>query len=538
MKIGRQTHRFLIVLVIALTNLGWAHAAAESGAPEKVVLYVKPGSAGACRSWGQACALQTALGLARAGSEIWVAAGEYKPGTNSLDRTATFRLKNGVELYGGFAGTESAQHQRDWIANLTILNGDINNDGELSGNAYHVVSASGLTKPVELDGFVITGGNADADPLVEIWGGGLYVQDSLLTIRNTIFRDNFARLGAGLFIHNGDQQVYMENLLFTQNEALHSGGGFYMENGSNLTMTNVIFSDNTAGLSGGGMANINSRPELINVSFLDNSAGSCGGMANGSLSRPTLTQVTFEGNSADVNGGGMCNSTHTAPTLNRVSFIGNRALNGGGISNYRSILTLTNVELINNSADGIGGGIMNNLGSAVLINTSFWGNSADKGGALHNNSSVVTLKNVTFNNDSVADSSGAISNHVYSALFLKNVILWGNAPDQIFDDPANPSTIVVAYSNIEGGYAGDHNLDADPMFVDAASGDLQVPRTSPVVDAGDNRVIPPEVVIDLAGNPRFVDIPERPNSGMGDPPVDMGAYEAQLPRLYLPLVGK
>ena len=70
------------------------------------VLYVKPAASGTgnCSSWANACVLQTALTGAVSGDEIWVAAGIYKPGAGA-DRNATFQLKNGVALYGGFAGT-------------------------------------------------------------------------------------------------------------------------------------------------------------------------------------------------------------------------------------------------------------------------------------------------------------------------------------------------------------------------------------------------------------------------------------------------
>ena len=64
-------------------------------------------------SWATPCDLQYALQtLAISGDEIWVAAGTYKP-TTGTDRAATFQLKLGVGLYGGFAGTETDRSQRD-----------------------------------------------------------------------------------------------------------------------------------------------------------------------------------------------------------------------------------------------------------------------------------------------------------------------------------------------------------------------------------------------------------------------------------------
>jgi len=106
---------------------------------------VVPGGAGSgdCGdSWANACSLQHALkDLADGGGdEIWVAAGTYTPGATRED---TFQLKNGVALYGGFAGT--------------ILSGDIGDSGSSADNSYHVVSGSGTDRSAVLDGFTVQG---------------------------------------------------------------------------------------------------------------------------------------------------------------------------------------------------------------------------------------------------------------------------------------------------------------------------------------------------------------------------------------------
>ncbi len=86
----------------------------------------------------------------------------------------------------------------------------------------------------------------------------------------------------------------------------------------------------------------------------------------------------------------------------------------------------------------------------------------------------------------------------------------------------------VTYSDIRGGWPGEGKLNADPLFVDAAGGNLRLMLDSPAIDAGNNAAVPAGVTTDLDGNPRFVDIPTIPDTGNGTPPlVDMGAYEAQ-----------
>ena len=111
--------------------------------------------------------------------------GVHKPATNPAQRTAAFALKSDVAIYGGFAGTETALNQRDWTLNVTVLSGDIDNNDtvDASGvvttansivgsNAYHVVSATNVLSTAVVDGFVITGGQANNGAFPHNAGGG------------------------------------------------------------------------------------------------------------------------------------------------------------------------------------------------------------------------------------------------------------------------------------------------------------------------------------------------------------------------------
>jgi len=161
-------------------------------------IFVNAGAAGANSgtSWTDAYTdLQSALARAVSGDEIWVAAGTYKP-TAGADRGATFQLKNGVGIYGGFAGTETTRTARSAASNITTLSGDIGAAGS-SDNSYHVVVGSGTGASAVLDGFVITGGNANNPQSgVESVGGGVYSNAGNPTLANCTITGNSAKLVA------------------------------------------------------------------------------------------------------------------------------------------------------------------------------------------------------------------------------------------------------------------------------------------------------------------------------------------------------
>jgi len=111
-------------------------------------------------------------------TQIWIAEGTYHP-TAELDpgdaRSASFSLLDGVSLYGGFAGDETALDQRDLSARTTTLSGDLGVLNDDSDNAYTVVYC-GENIETTIDGFSITDGNANGDPAstaAKYSGGGI-----------------------------------------------------------------------------------------------------------------------------------------------------------------------------------------------------------------------------------------------------------------------------------------------------------------------------------------------------------------------------
>ncbi|NIV35849.1 MAG: hypothetical protein GWN58_42300 [Anaerolineae bacterium] len=341
-------------------------------------------------------------------------------------------MKNSVAIYGGFDPTvgDVGMEDRNWDENPTILSGDIGTQGDDSDNSYHVFyhpAGTNLDSSAILDGFTITGGNANGDTSPHQDGGGMY---------------------------NDGCSPMLANCTFSANSATHNGGAIFNGYSSSPTLANCTLEANSAG-SGGGLYNANvSWPVLANCSFLDNSADYGGGMFNDSFSSPSLTNVTFAGNGAD---------------------------SGGGMFNYEG-------------------------SSPVLTNCTFEGNSATWGG-------------------------GAVFNAADSSPVLTNCILWGDTSPEVYNEDSVP---VVTHSDVQGGYPGEGNINADPLFVNATNADYHLTLDSPCIDAGDNEAstLPDH---DFEGDGRILD-----GDGNVIRIVDMGVDEVAVdwPYFYsfLPMV--
>ncbi|WP_143053930.1 hypothetical protein [Parapedobacter koreensis] len=330
------------------------------------------GKDGTCASWDEANPLQ-----------IWVAAGIYKPLYHAGDdrymvdggRDNAFVLVPHVKLYGGFpadATNDTGMDDRDWEANRTILSGDFNDDDlfdeavgwMMSGNeenAYHIVVSAGNVGTAGLDGFTVTGGNADGNGIHSLQVNGL----------------DISRMRGGGIVNHYTSPI-LTNLVINGNSTVGGGGG--MDNRcASPVLTNVTISDNLANY-GGGMANsFCAAPTLVNMTIKGNAVpNDGGGVYNADRASPVLTGVTITGNLANGNGGGMSNHADASPVLNDVIIRCNVAANGGGLFNAGNVsLTLTNVVIRDNSA-GDGGGIYvasHNV-SMMLTDVVVGGNSA------------------------------------------------------------------------------------------------------------------------------------------------------------------
>ncbi|MGV3696867.1 choice-of-anchor Q domain-containing protein [Flavobacterium sp.] len=179
--------------------------------------------------------LQAAISVAIAGDEIWVATGIYKPSTSS--RSSSFVMKNGVSLYGGFAGTETNISERNIAANPTTLSGDIGQLGDNTDNTRIIVKIQNITSSIVFDGFRIVSGYDSASSAE---GAGFNIANNLggnITINNCVIYDNYAyRTGGGALIDASI--VTFNDTQFLYNSSFDYGGGaIYSGNVSSSTIT-------------------------------------------------------------------------------------------------------------------------------------------------------------------------------------------------------------------------------------------------------------------------------------------------------------
>jgi hypothetical protein len=201
-----------------------------------------------------------------------------------------------------------------------------------------------------------------------------------------------------------------------------------------------------------------------------------------------------------------------------------------------------------NSGGGIySTGAAGSTASMTLINCLFTGNKGGvgcggSGGAIYNTSfSTLILTNCTLSGNTADNDGGGIA-VISGSVMLGNCILWDNSDSGGAGRSAQiHGSVSVEYSCIQGGWCGTGNIDSEPIFLDASGDDgiagtlddnLRLAAGSPCIDAGDNTGPISSILVDLDGNPRFIDDPNTLNSGF--PPsteaiVDMGAYEYQEP---------
>jgi len=428
------------------------------------IRYVKAGASGTGTSWSDASGnLKAIIDGSAAGDEVWVAAGDHKAPDNN-----SFVLKNGVKIYGGFAGTETSLTQRNFTVNKSRL---LAFDDEVIIVNYN----NSLNNTAILDGFTI----ADC--------------------RQTA-------------VFNLNSSPSFVNCTFVNNKTTGEGGAVYNYS-SSPAFTNCLFDINIADELGGAIFNTtNSSPVFTNCTFTNNKSTNEGGgaMFNQSNSSVRITGCTFTGNNSQ--GGGAIYSISSFIKITNSIFKGNKANIGGGIyQSQNSPIEMVNCVITGNTTSWEGSALYLRSSSAIITNCTISGNRA-----AYNPGVIMTSggsgQNLTIRNSIIYNNNTGINNSGGNNITISY-------------------SLVQGYTNTtDGNISGDTDpLFISPQGPGPnTGGDYHLQPCSPVINKGNNSYYAvgatpdiSSVTTDPDGNTRFN------FNGI----VDMGAYERAAPSI-------
>ncbi|RLB40176.1 MAG: hypothetical protein DRH12_10425 [Deltaproteobacteria bacterium] len=182
-----------------------------------------------------------------------------------------------------------------------------------------------------------------------------------------------------------------------------------------------------------------------------------------------------------VNGGGWppgfgqaINCFSTSPTIENCVI---KQCSGSAVVNLSSSNAKLK-ECIIEDNDGVTNVVSINAGNPKFVNCIIANNEGACGIHMSGGSNADITNCTIINNTD--DNYGGISCNNYDSPTIVNCIIWGNTPAQISSDAS--STPAVSYSDVQGGYSGEHNLDLDPKL--AGSHNYHLKRGSPCIDTG------------------------------------------------------
>ena len=437
------------------------------------IKYVAEGATGVGTSWADATGdLQGALNSASAGDEIWVKAGVYFPTSCTAcefaDKNISFAIPDGVKIYGGFAGNENSINERNIEGHPTYLSGDIDQDGTLENNSYTVVYTFNVGSLTELNGFIITGGNAHdvsyptASPQNSggAWfnNGSTNNYSSSPTVRNCHFENNYAWGYGGAVMNDGaftgSINATFENCFFENNSSRSGGGAVYNTASFNgfcgPQFTNCIFQNNECTDSDGGAIfdigseNGTCNPVFKSCEFAGNFSGHDGGAIysfgkNGNSS-PEFLNCVFENNRADQGGAIYNDGTFngfSGAQINNCQFKNNSTTLGDGGAIYNSGFMgacnpiILNSDFLENTSMLAGGAIFNNgvegVCNAAITNCRFMENDAISfGGSIYNQGRM-----------------GNASPEITNCIFAENKALSAGAIYNLGSDGGNANAVIT-----------------------------------------------------------------------------------------------
>jgi hypothetical protein len=338
-------------------------------------------------------------------------------------------MKADVGLYGGFAGNEAARGERDWVKQITVLDGGTNGV---------VVALSGGGEQTAIDGFTICNGV----------GAGIRIHDSAGLVAHNVVRDNLGRsYGAGIFVRNTNSTAVLriEDNVIMYNYA-YDGGGIFCMDASPRVVRNVI-AWNAAQQNGGGLSCWrNASPTIANNTFWANAAS----LVEGGQAVPIGGGAIFA--TADDLDGRPHPTARSEPVIVGNVIVANGGEHGGGLAVIDSnggVPVVVNNTIVANSGSGI-----------------FWGSSSLPLVALR---PVLRNNLVAFNPYGLECAPGTPTD----AMIEFNCVYGNELQGQLGN-----------YRGLADRTGTSGNISVEPRLVNYRFGELHLQPGSPCIDAG------------------------------------------------------
>lgn len=398
-----------------------SHAARTLLAIAAAASFLPPVAAAVIHVPMDAATIQMAINAASSGDEILVGPGHYGERINYLGKRLRIASTSGAAVTTIDAGG---------IGTVVTIIG-----GEPAGT--------------ELVGFAITGGAGV--PLIyglasnHIGAGGILVMnDSNLAVRDCVIAGNVVdspvlnAYGGGIYVTTG--KVLVENSTLTANRARYGAALSTLAPGQ-VTLIDCTISGNVATSTVPG-----SSAAVISAYF-------------GSFTATRCLVAANVGTGLKISG---------FPKLTDCTFVNN---SDWGVNLYSEFPTLDGARFLGNG----GGGAIVNSGAHFLQAIDVRRCEFANGDTLKTH---LSAPGTTYVDRCTFDGSGVIEES--NDLDIRNCIFRNSA-----SPIAAAGAILVEYSNVQGGWPGTGNIDADPLWVAPASQDYALLPGSPCINSGD-----------------------------------------------------
>lgn len=507
--------------------------------------------------------IMDAINNAQTGDTILVAPGYYLENVDFLGKDISLISSDGPEVTtinglnkGSVVKFISNETSASLLQGFTLTGGSGTYDntyGEVGGGIY------GLKASPRIVGNIITANDCHQR------GGGIFLNRGTPMILDNTISGNYARVGGGAYLINSQDPEVSGNL-FTDNSSYDYAGGLLLSAASTCIVKNNNFIANwgTGDLFGGGIYIHDTSgiirnnqfeghysltnggalfiEQCINVDVIDNQCiGNTCLYQGGAVVIYESNLITLEGNlisenTSQMDGGGIWISLSSEVTLNRNIIKNNQVTGaGGGVINYFSSMYWNGNTFEGNTATSMGGAVCAISIYFSLKNNRIFNNTGERGGAVYLVNGTAHFANNVIAYNTSRDSGGGIeiaSNGSTFELFMENDVIYGNKVSSptglgsgLFSDNAtdmeiyntvfwgnksadgaqievSPNAPLLNHCNVQGGFPGTGNIDADPMFIDVEECDFHIAYDSPCINAGiSNYSELPEM--DFEGDPRI-----------------------------------